>query len=891
MLRYYKYLFVIFYIHYTVYGQNPIPYNLNADNNDPNSPIFGTSPWADPQDYIYSGNNITVGNLNCLMAARVQFRAAKSVHLSTGTHAGNLYAVDPNWPTPYFHAGIDSYLIEIASFHQNGFSNIPKYSRFEIGLKLPAMLQQQIDNFISGSQGTNPYNPDEIKVECSYKHQQTGNVYKRYGYYYRDYVVQNNIWVEQPTDYKFRLNFAPPLSGKYIADIKVYLSNGNSVYYGQFSLDVAESGNKGHLGLSGPNFRKMEFSDGTKFFGIGQNVGYVVAPWPSPYNVVQDYPPNLTPSDYDTYYRNYISDLANNNGNFVRLRLDPELGFPIEWRDKHIFASETQAIKPLSQCLTNYDHNQRQMYEFDKVIKLCENSNIFIMLNILQDQNWNTNNIYGDIDPWDNKNPYSTLAGQGSNGIAAFFTNSQVVASYKKLLFYIHARWGYSTNIAMWEMINETDNLDNNPATGYSPYRNTQPFRYNVDAWINDMQSYLQNLYPFHPMTTGYGSDVDAFNSQYEEPSNLDIRSTNSYGNSVNNNQYENIDFNKRSPKSNSYADNSKPFIFGELGSTLGDCPAGNGTGYYIDNSDDRPFHNAVWATTMMGGIASGMFWNDFHQEKGVNHRNNFNALKRFVDKVNWNIPMKPGAIESLGGLTCKVNGERRGIFTFYQKNDDASYIIGWAMDKSSYWMNDQYGFLNSTAFQQSKLCEQYSQNPNPYDNASENCHPSIIIDNVDDGYYNIKIYNTYSPDDTPFEDYIKASSDGVLSFQRKMNFNIADPWYPDYAFIITKVSNRASNAETNDNKNSSHKKEEEYYIDNQMYVFPNPGKGVYSLKTSALDEYYISIYNVIGCLAKSISFSGTEQQIDIQNLSNGIYNFVIRSKNGSVKTIKVIKE
>jgi hypothetical protein len=73
--------------------------------------------------------------------------------------------------------------------------------------------------------------------------------------------------------------------------------------------------------------------------------------------------------------------------------------------------------------------------------------------------------------------------------------------------------------------------------------------------------------------------------------------------------------------------------------------------------------------------------------------------------------------------------------------------------------------------------------------------------------------------------------------------------------------------------------------------LFPNPGKGIYTFQSVTKENYTISIYDVFGKQVKNVSFSGTEQQINIENLSNGVYTFIIKPSNGPAQSIKVIKE
>ena len=73
--------------------------------------------------------------------------------------------------------------------------------------------------------------------------------------------------------------------------------------------------------------------------------------------------------------------------------------------------------------------------------------------------------------------------------------------------------------------------------------------------------------------------------------------------------------------------------------------------------------------------------------------------------------------------------------------------------------------------------------------------------------------------------------------------------------------------------------------------IYPNPGKGNYTLKTYFVNNYSIDIFNMYGELLKSFVSNSAEQQVNIENFSSGVYTFIIRQNNGISQSIKVIKE
>ena len=70
------------------------------------------------------------------------------------------------------------------------------------------------------------------------------------------------------------------------------------------------------------------------------------------------------------------------------------------------------------------------------------------------------------------------------------------------------------------------------------------------------------------------------------------------------------------------------------------------------------------------------------------------------------------------------------------------------------------------------------------------------------------------------------------------------------------------------------------------LIVFPNPVKDIFSLATEVQSGI---LYNLYG--AKSYEFNNKHQEIDISNLETGLYFLEVMLKNGTKKTLKLIKE
>lgn len=757
-----KYLILLFVaFHFVVKSQIPyFPFIINSP-----------SPWSSGSIPITNVDKVILSK-NTINNAEVDIKASEEILIIPTTEVKNLFS------SGFFHASIEPNGLNPVSFHPSGW-NIPKYDKFELGITIPSTIQTQIDAFLSGGIGLNPYDPNQVQVECIYT--ASSGTYKRYGFYYRDFMTQNNEWIETPTNYKFRIRFAPPTIGTYGVIINL-LINGiitesvSRVFY------VTSSGNPGHLKMANGNLRKMKFENGSMFFALGQNIPYAIPTLTT----------NCAPSAYDciTPYsfnkqREFMQDLANNGGNFVRIRLDV-LNMLAEWRYKKFLASDPSPNLsiPLNKYLTNYNDNQRYLWELDKTFSLMEGQDLYCMLSILNDQSFT---IDGGYDPthiytWNN-NPYNTITGNNLAGCKAFFINPLSKATYQKWLYYLSARYGYSTRLGVLEMINETNGLANSNSTS-APYQLGTSFATDVTNWICDMTYYLDNFYPWHPKTNGnpYEPNVPV------EPC-LNIWSKNYYSNFIQNTlsftnygKYADANEGRFNDQAKVFYNSYKPFIFGELGfSDSSNC---------MDKHNDRQFHNTLWATAMMGGIGSGLYWNDWAQEGGIPHRQNFQAIKNFfTNNVDLNRILSPQYDEDkgFGAFPTLMPLNKRWIHTYTMVTPDNEYAVGWTQNNSSNWTADfnsppigcQTIVLINSKFDGNVVTYQCLSNPN---------HPEIKISGLKKlKRYKVSIYDTYSNGALLETRHETTNAFSTLRFRRYMpnGINIGDSFNPDYAFIL----------------------------------------------------------------------------------------------------------
>jgi hypothetical protein len=114
----------------------------------------------------------------------------------------------------------------------------------------------------------------------------------------------------------------------------------------------------------------------------------------------------------------------------------------------------------------------------DEFVDLCREHNIFVMLCL---------DVHGSIvgSEWLDS-PYNSDNGGPCESREEFFTNEQSRKKYKNRLRYIVGRWGYSPNIAVWELFNEIDNVS-------APLNISDEV---ITSWHAEMSSFLNEIDP-----------------------------------------------------------------------------------------------------------------------------------------------------------------------------------------------------------------------------------------------------------------------------------------------------------------------------------------------------------------------------------------------------------
>lgn len=430
--------------------------------------------------------------------------------------------------------------------------DLPRYERLEIGITLPQELEEGVRAFVTQNTQTkyekiNPYLEWEIDVEAIFTNQrdttQTFVVdgfymekfqsymknplpFPKNGMYYTDQEYSKlGGWRILNHTYPFHVRFAPPSAGRWNFRIKI-TRNQREYWSDVQEFTVVESGKSGYVEVAA-NKRFLKLGD-QPFYPVGVN-----APWPETHEVFDSamFAYHTIPQGDQTYFRpelyrptvcvprayekyqDVLKQLAAGGANYVRTIMNP-ISTEIEWEE-----------------LGNYTKRLPQAQEMDEILELAEELGLYIHwdLAIHNTFKYNVYNIvFWDWIDNDGTPSYAYKKALKLEHPIDFFTNEEAKKYYKQRLRYIVSRWGYSTNIATFELMSEISNIgsmgDNN-----NEYYHQHVAAY--QAWQFEMGAYLKSLYlgKIHLLTASYSGEMSKEDSTFFGSSDFDWMTSNIY--------------------------------------------------------------------------------------------------------------------------------------------------------------------------------------------------------------------------------------------------------------------------------------------------------------------------------------------------------------------------
>jgi sporulation protein YlmC with PRC-barrel domain len=398
------------------------------------------------------------------------------------------------------------------------------------------------------------------------------------GFYLQEYAVTNitnGSLQAGATGWKAR--FTPNEVGNWAYSLTFQDASGvSAASNGTFSC--VASTNKGFVRRqTGKNYFK--FDNNTQFIPNGQNVCWYGG------NKLGD-------------YKNWLDKMSANKSNYFRLWFC-YWGIELEW---------TNYFGTVYGGLKNY--KQDHAFEVDWLVDYAAQNGMYIDLCL---QNHGQFDWSGTYSQWGG-NPYNNALGGMCSSPMDYWVNSAAKATYKNKLRYILARWGYSPNIACWELFNEM-----NLTQDFSVLAN----KTNAANWAIEMAQYLKDNDPnIHLVSNSYHNTLEG--AMVWNNANFDWVQTHIY------NTTANIDDDVTKVAEEMIGNYNKPYQAGEFGIYVDD-PSN------ITASNDPQaahFHNTMWATLFSGsaGPGSTWWWDNFTDPLSIYTYPVFKQVANFVD-------------------------------------------------------------------------------------------------------------------------------------------------------------------------------------------------------------------------------------------------------------------
>jgi hypothetical protein len=537
--------------------------------------------------------------------------------------------------------GVVSQCIQAGFIHSSD-SLFRTYEKIELGVRLPDTIQELVSLFSSKpffSRGLNPYDPSDIDLYTWFT-SPSGKKYRVNGFLYKDFIQSRctehdfPCWIEKPTDWPWRVRFTPDEEGRweYEAVLKGKVEKVQGL---KGSFICQNSGNHGFVSKQGPVLVNSHNAKPLSLIGINTD-------W---------YKWGIVNTMFSDHYEDFFSMLHHDGANLASIGLINRIGLQVEWEHPGIY--ETPEVLNNS---ADYNINrQAHAWELDKVFELADEYDIYLKFTLIQHPDFGP-----DFWEWP-EHPYHKYIPEISEP-ADFFSESRAKELLRHKLRYIVARWGYSPQIAWYELITEIDKVGNS--------RNNQQ----VFSWFEEISSYLKIIDSGrHLISASYATPFNEKEKKYLVW-NSDLCSLvnlHYYGE----NKRTNYDrFRVYNDVSKQYPD--KPVIFSEIGGHV--TPV-------VDEYSELQFHSNIWATTFIQQGFPGVYW---HWESVLprGYSAHFQTLKSFCALVDWENYTINRRFPKFHGLTLRSKHYRVG--NFYRVARDKSAAVGWIQNATQYWYN-----------------------------------------------------------------------------------------------------------------------------------------------------------------------------------------------------------
>ena len=338
-----------------------------------------------------------------------------------------------------------------------GGAEVDQYARYEL-------------IFPATESVTNPTDTLQIAVDARFT-APDGRVYEVPGFWMQPQSVtcSDNCAIEviRPSGPpSWRVRFTPPTPGAWQYRVAARTPDGErTLGTGRFTVRPAAAPGFIRVGANGRYFAR---EDGSAYFPVGPNLAWS---WSGTNNTAG--------------YQGWLRRLNELGATYARLYIDVPWFIGLGW------------ASPAGNLAAAQEHAWR----LDTLIQAAEANGIALQLVLTWSQAWNTYQEPPFAAPeiparpetnadWFT-NPFNALRGGPFANVNQFFSTEAGRQFYRDRLRYIVARWGYSTSVFAWEMVDQFDRIAPNNAAL-------------AESWGREMIAYLRRIDPYdHPVTLG----------------------------------------------------------------------------------------------------------------------------------------------------------------------------------------------------------------------------------------------------------------------------------------------------------------------------------------------------------------------------------------------------
>ncbi|MBM4037881.1 MAG: DUF5060 domain-containing protein [Planctomycetes bacterium] len=371
--------------------------------------------------------------------------------------------------------------LRVTNFRENRLE-VGRYEKFELTFDINRSV-------------TNPFDPDHVKIDATFRDPQGKSVIIP-AFYYQNYVrrIKNDREELVPVGAgTWKVRFAPTVEGAYTYYLTVSYTPGRPrggkpgppLVTGKRSFRCVPSSRKGFIRVCKKDPNYFAFDNGEWFYPIGHNVHSPYDDTPRAVGIQQALGADILP-DHGTYnYDHIFKKMADNGENLAEVWMCSwwlGLEWVKDWRNYN--------------GLTRY--NLHSAWRLDYLLELAERHDLYF--NLVIDNHGKTSTW---CDPEWEDNPYNELNGGFLASPEDYFRNPIAKENHKKLLRYLIARWGYNLRILGFELWSEIDLVGDS-------------WNFHADAvtcapkvqWHREMSEYLQQLDPWaHPVSTHWSTN------------------------------------------------------------------------------------------------------------------------------------------------------------------------------------------------------------------------------------------------------------------------------------------------------------------------------------------------------------------------------------------------